>query len=132
MNNEIMEAIKKTLPTMQVEALKIELDKASRLPSVQKDLDSCREQISKLLSELNALRALEIYKNDLDKKSQAMEVEILKIKLCAESDKNAIIKELMFAAFRNPTIHKSFNKMIAVPAGGHTNNVTDHETTEVE
>jgi len=122
MNQEIIEAIQKSLPAIQMDALKTELAKAAKVADLEITITTLRKQIeierelqqslSKSLAEANA-RAKKT--EELELQERNLKVQMLEIKLQCEQVVSSNIKELAMAAFRNPTIHKSFNKPVAVP-----------------
>lgn len=136
MNEEILKAIANALPSMQMEALRAELKKASEYDNLCKAVNQLKDDNAKLKMELDKYKAIESQmqtairesndiKNSFEKKRSDIELQ------CANS-RIGDLKELMNAAFRNPTIHKSFNRHVPVPSNGYTNLVTELETTAVE
>jgi hypothetical protein len=137
MNQEILEALRKSLPSIQVDLLKAELAKAEKLATVEHQLAKAHEenkiiitQKDLLQSEVARLKAICKAEEELNKLKNEFEVERLKYQLAAEKEKTLAIKELAYAAFRNPTVIKNTSIPVAGSAhsAGWTQPIT--ETTE--
>ena len=122
MNQEIIEAIQKSLPAIQMDALKTELAKAAsvtqlqaQIKSLQDDLVSKDRQLSEAVSKRYEAEARAKKTDELAEQERNLKVQMLEIKLAAEINTANRVEALAMAAFRNPTIHKSFNKPVAVP-----------------
>lgn len=132
----ILKAIQDSLPKMQVEALQKELEKAAKFDQLTKDLQASRDAHSKLILEHDSLKKLE---NEMKQKLEEAlfvkrEFEIKKLQhelACAKEVTNAVTN-LAMAAFRNPTIVKSFNRNIPLKdneyASGSTMSESSYET----
>lgn len=142
MNEEILEAVKKSLPSMQVDLLKKELLQAGRVPGLESELATYRKNLADaqdVLATAKAacaeLRSREVKLADLEKKERDLEVSRLKYELEAQRSHFSSMKEIVLAAFRNPTVYKNFNKTIPDPGAnyqGATISVSGRESQSVE
>jgi len=121
MNQEILEAIKKALPSIQVDFLKEELAKAEKLKSVQMLLDDAQNKIKELSNkivtlnaEISSLNLLVKKEKDLKDIEEKFEVEKLKYQLQCEKEKLKSIENLTHTVFKNPRIVRTK----AVPVQG--------------
>jgi hypothetical protein len=128
MDKEILDAITKSLSNMQMTALKEELAKASLLASVQNDLQKLRDAHSKQNIEMNDLMSLDRKFVDLEKRELKLEVELLKKDIACANLTLSHVRDLAMAAFRNPTIYKTFNKQIPAQPGSFFNSTCEQET----
>lgn len=124
MNQEMLDAIKKVLPSIQIETLNEELARAKQLqPALEKIksfesmISQKNDEISKHQAEIRRLEGLVRTQAELDKVKNDFEIEKLKYQLQAEKDKLQAVKELTTAVFRNPT----FTKHTAVPVAMNNN-----------
>ncbi|MEO5348841.1 MAG: hypothetical protein H7836_04270 [Magnetococcus sp. YQC-3] len=143
MNKEILEAIAKTLPAMQAEILQRELTKAAAYDELKKKFDELAQvhkDATKIVVEYENRRQ-EIKDLELQLKAKTkeyedgkrdLELKMVKHELQCQMNVKQDLKDLMYAAFRNPTIHKSFSKSVPVNNMGWTTNVQDSETTTQE
>ena len=138
MNKEILEAVQKSLPAMQMDALKAELAKAESVPSLQSTINTLKSQIEsmnndrqKLVEQLNEVNVRAKKTEELKEQERNLRVKELEIKLQCEQAISSNIREMAMAAFRNPTITKSFNIPVAVPGSAQcTGYVTNEHVTE--
>lgn len=132
----ILKAIQDSLPKMQVEALQKELEKASKFDQLTKDLQASRDAHSKLILEHDALKKLEHeMKQKLEETlfiKREFEIKTLKIQLECAKEVTTAVTNLAMAAFRNPTVVKSFNRNIPLKnneyASGAVMNESSYET----
>jgi len=135
MNKEIMEAVTKHLPAMQMEVLKQELEKEKLVDSLRDEMAILKVDKAKLAKTIE-----DITKNMVDqdilkkrvevveKREQALELEILKKDVQCSKDTLVAVRDLAMAAFRNPTVYKSYNKPMEIQSGNYINQVTENET----
>lgn len=135
MNQEILEAIQKSLPTMQMDALKKELEKASMLDSIVNELNDYKNRLKEMADKYSKLLLIEDEMKrkilDAEKTVRDFEIKALKVQIDKHISVADNIKELAMAAFRNPTIYKSFNKMNRNP-GGYLEQYSESEQTSVD
>lgn len=124
MNQEVMDAIKKVLPSIQIETLNEELARAKQLQPALEKIKSFEtmivtknDEISKHQAEVRRLEGLVRTQAELDKIRNDFEIEKLKYQLQAEKEKHQAVKDLVSSVFRNPT----FVKHTAVPVAGSQN-----------
>lgn len=139
MDQSILEAITKSLPAMQMDALRKELEKADRYEGLAKEKEALRLEGINLAGQIMSLKdtlakhaALDAKTLEIEKRERNLELEMLKAKLSYESQSRNEIKELAYAAFRNPTVTKSYSRHVGVPSGGYTNVVSESERVEQE
>lgn len=139
MNQDILEAIAKSLPAMQMDSLRKELEKAKLYEQVAKEKQDelkissdLRLQLIIKDSQIIDLKKQVLTKEDLEKRERDLQLELLKGKAQCAEQKYEAVKDLAYAAFRNPTVVKSFNRHVGVPSGGYTNVVSESESTAVE
>lgn len=127
MTQEILEAIQKSLPAMQMDLLKKELDKAAKYDKLEKELQDSRNAHSALILKHDVLQKLEVEMKTEKEKAQLVqrdfELKKLEYELKVEKEKTQAIKELAYAAFRNPTVHKSYQ--VPVQNMGYTTQVSE-------
>lgn len=116
MNDELLEIIKKNLPAMQVDALKGELDKAAKVPDLEKrikELQACYEAEKKLSQDryytIITLEGRIKTDEELEKKKRDLENEGLKKDVQCAKDTLKAVSDLAHAAFRNPMVMKTYN-----------------------
>lgn len=121
MTKEIMELVAKSLPAMQVDALRGELKKASEHEELYKKVDTLSKQIKALEEENRKLKALELSYDELNKRTtqqnlnlekreRDLESAILKKELeCVKQSKNDIFT-LVSSVFRNTETRKTFSE----------------------
>lgn len=140
MNNEILEAIKKALPSMQVDVINNELFKARKYDTLIEQHNDLKNIHSKTLAEKEELykdkekikltqQQLETKIKEYEDLKQSLEIKMLKHELQCERNSNINLKDLMYAAFRNPTVHKSFSKNVVIPNNSYSNVVSESEYT---
>ncbi|HAB99729.1 MAG TPA: hypothetical protein DCE71_07910 [Parachlamydiales bacterium] len=132
MNNEILEAVRKTLPELQMKELQEALKKASDYDRVLNSYEECSRKRNELEREnIEFKSTVERCKNESLKAQEVIreyEIKELRTQLnCAEAIAKEI-KELAMAAFRNPTVVKSYNKQVPVPSGQFMQYATETET----
>ena len=130
MDQNILEAIQKSLPAMQMDALKKELEKASMHEKLMSQLTECQKENSALRFERDKLKKLEDEMKFEKEKAQFVQrdFELKKVQhelQCAKEITMAV-KDLAHAAFRNPEIHKNYH--VPVPNNGWTTPVTETTT----
>lgn len=115
MNQDILDAITKSLPSMQVDALKAELKKAERVPDLEKIIAHLREcdanfqkTNSQQRQEIERLKKFEVDDLRIREEKRMLDVKILEIKLIAKEETLKAVSDLAHAAFRNPTVVKTF------------------------
>ena len=125
MNQEMLDAIKKVLPSIQIETLNEELAKAKQLPAEQEkvkqhqaDSANLREQVRKHEAEISRLNGLVKTQAELDKIKNDFEIQKLTYQLQAEKEKHSAVKELVSAVFRNPTYIKDTQVPVAYNNNG--------------
>lgn len=135
MDQNILEAIQKSLPAMQMDALKKELEKAAMHEKLMSQLIECQKENSALRYERDSLKKLEVEMKTEKEKAQLVQrdIELLKVKheLQCQKEILASVKELAMAAFRNPTVYKNWNRMAPVegqPYSTHNLNGSETET----
>lgn len=139
MNKEILDAIVKTLPQMQVEALQAELKKAAEYSRLVERLNDMTNGSIKLTEEISTLKAklkkeedLAKYEEELRRQDQNLKITLLQKDLdCAKEVANEV-KQLAMAAFKNPTVTKTFNMPVAVHNQGYVGSGFGSETTSTE
>jgi hypothetical protein len=116
MTQEIMDIVAKSLPAMQVDALRSELAKAARVGGLEADIKVKESSIRDLQAKLGAaeeknrrIDSMEAKQAELDKKEQRLEVELLKKDVANKDYCIGMQKELMQCVFRNPTYTKSMS-----------------------
>lgn len=126
---QIMESVKKSLPTMQVEALKGELEKANQHEALVNDNKRRAAEKVDLQKEIDSLRKLVmdlekqiVRKEDLDLQERNLENKLLTNKAENLEARNSDLKELMHAAFRNPrfTTSETVTEDRTAPDYSHT------------
>jgi len=139
MDQSILDAISKALPAMQMDVLRNELQRASEyegLKQLNGELSSTIARQSKenveLTKKLIEHETLDTKRSILEAKERALDIELLKIKVSCAEEKYAAVKDLAYAAFRNPTVQKSYNRHVGIPSGGYQNLVSESETQTVE
>lgn len=114
MTQDILDAVAKSLPVMQMELLRKELENAARVPDLEKRLKDREQEISKLnqtaqhhwMADQKLKEAKERYE-DAFKKEAELKYELLKKDYECEKHVNANLKELMHAVFKNSTVRKN-------------------------
>ena len=140
MTEEILKAIQNSLPAMQVEVLKGELKKAEQLPMKDQEiarLNSELDRVKKNLSEEQIKRfdadARAKKTEELKDQERDIKVKMLELELRLEKDASGRVERLAMAAFRNPSVHKSYVTPVAIPGSrdcaGHMQTGTGSETT---
>jgi hypothetical protein len=116
MTQEIMDAIAKSVPSMQMEALKAELKKAEDLPSITAQYEARGKKIEELSDTINTLQIrarawenLATAEKALSLREQKLEVELLKKDLTCKQNVIDSQERLMMAVFRNPIFRKTMN-----------------------
>jgi molecular chaperone GrpE (heat shock protein) len=140
MDQNILDAIQKSLPAMQMDALKKELEKATMHDKLMSQLTECQKENSALRYERDGLKKLEVEMKTEKEKAQLMQrdFELLKVKHELECQKGIVnaVTNLAMAAFRNPTITKSFNRNIPLKnteyASGSTMSENSFETETID
>ncbi|MBK7892856.1 MAG: hypothetical protein IPJ84_18990 [Bdellovibrionales bacterium] len=136
MTKEIMDAIEKSLPSMQMEVLRKDLEKASKYDAVLSENSVLREKNNRLEIDLSSVRSkiakAETEISDAADVKRKFEIEKLKYELESQKCISREIRELAMAAFRNPTVIKSFSRQVAVPSGGYAHCASESETQSVE
>lgn len=137
MDQNILDAIQKSLPAMQMDALKKELEKAGYYDKLMSQLSECQKENSGLRYERDALKKLEIEMRTEKEKAQLIQrdFELKRLQHEVDTAKTVAkeIKELAMAAFRNPTIHKSYNRSIPLKNNEYSSGSTMSEyTSETE
>ena len=127
MDKELLEAITKSLPSMQMEALKKELDRVSKFDQISKDYQEKCSTISKLNIDISDLRNLVKREEDLKAREYKLEIELLKKDLECEKSKNSSMSSFMGQVFRNPVIMEHSNLAItgSQNCNGYTTPVTN-------
>lgn len=130
MDQNILEAIQKSLPAMQMDALKKELEKASMHDKLMSQLTECQKENSALRFERDKLKKLEDEMKFEKEKAQFVQrdFELKKVQheLQCEKEITMAVKDLAHAAFRNPEIYKNYQ--VPVPNNGWTTPVTETTT----
>lgn len=132
MTKEIMELVARSLPAMQVDALRGELEKAKNYELFARVNQDLRDENGKLEKENQRLRALELKVESIEKleaarevvfakREQAIENTLLKKELEYVKQSKADIFQLANAAFRNTEFKKSMY--------GSENNVSRNSNT---
>jgi DNA repair exonuclease SbcCD ATPase subunit len=142
MNNEILEAIQKSLPSMQMDALKAELAKLERLPALEKQIELLNKSLeeenkkySDMTSKYYEVNTRAKKTDELNKQENELKVKMLELELKLEKEASKRVEALAMAAFRNPTVHKSYykNETPANPSYGNLNSSTNGgETVSVD
>lgn len=142
MNQEILDAVAKALPKMQADVLHAELKKASEHQHLTSRVAELAQQLHD--AKLDAARLSLIVKKDEELKARELEVQnklrqleidLLKKDVQCANLVTSNVKELAMAAFRNPTVYKSYNKTIPDPNAnyqGATIDVRGNENTSIE
>lgn len=135
MTQEIMDLVAKSLPAMQVEALRSELAKAATVVTLQqtiKERDATIAEHRKTTADLERRARswddLEAKQKAVDVREQKLEVELLKEQLKSKDYCISMQKELMQCAFKSPVYHKYTNEQIPVPSGTFLQNHNKSET----
>jgi hypothetical protein len=109
MNKEILDIIEKNLPTLQMAALRTELQKAASFEPMQKTIQEKDEIIKKFADRIVELEILERKEKELENKKIDLElrernltIKILEIKLEMTNQNNNNMKDLVNAVFRSP------------------------------
>ena len=109
MNQEILSAIEKSLPSLQMEALRNELKKAQAFEDMQKKIQEQEGTIKKFADRIIKLEVLERReqefenkKIDLDQRERNLSIKILETKLEMTIKNNENMKDLVNAVFRSP------------------------------
>lgn len=135
MNKEIIDAITKSLPAMQVEVLNQELKKAGeyetlklRFEDLNKEASKYLDTITRLTKQIKSEEELSIREAAISDRERRYELEILKKDAQCSKDTLVAVRDLAMAAFRNPTVYKSYNKPMEIQSGNYINQVTENET----
>lgn len=136
MNEEILDAIEKSLPSIQMEVLRKELEKASKHDDLVTSNKVLNDKSHRLEVELSYARS-KIAKAEAEQSEAAeikrkFEIEKLKYELEAQKVISREIRELAMAAFRNPTVTKSFNRQVIVPSGDYLQSAAEFEVKTIE
>jgi len=114
MTKEIMDLVTKSLPAMQVEALRSELAKAARVPELEKanaDLreryDACNQKLLALENRVKKQEEIDAKLADIAKREQRFEVELLKKDVESHKMTASMQNDLIRAAFKSPAIQRS-------------------------
>lgn len=143
MSPEILEAVQKSLPARQMDALKAELAKAATVPGLnaqilqaQNRLDAEQKAHAETRTKLSEVDARAKKTEELEKKERDLKVQMLELELRLEREKYQAIDRLVYAAFRNPTISKSYTAPVVVPGSatcaGFQTTGSGHETTTAD
>lgn len=139
MLEELLEAVKKNLPQMQVELLRQEFKKAEEFDGLIKEKErllnekrQLQDSINSLTTQLVSLKQQMKPQEELEKRERDLQLTLVNNNLKAEQDKNNQLRELMYAAFRNPTVNKSFIQPFMNQQTGYMNTGSGNETTTVE
>lgn len=132
MDQNILDAIQKSLPAMQMDALKKELEKAGHYDKLILQLSECQKENSGLRYERDSLKKLESEMRTEKEKAQLIQKDFELKRLQHEVDSAKLvakeIKDLAMAAFRNPTITKSFNRNIPLKNSEYSAGSSLYET----
>lgn len=129
MNQQILDAIAKSLPAMQVEVLRAELDKAAQFESLQNTISNLKEERSALQKEVGLLRQLQLSEHAIKDREYKLELTLAKKELEYIQNSRHELKELMHAAFRNVHVHRRIN---GTGDGSNNGYTTREETTHHE
>lgn len=139
MNSAILEAVRKSLPEMEMAALKAELAKAERLASVEAALSDARKSLDVSLAankvletKVAILEAKLIVQDAFERRERDLRVTLLETELKAQAASKQDLFALMNAAFRNTVRNRSINDVVVLPGsngcGSYTNTVVKTET----
>jgi hypothetical protein len=127
---EIMNAVSKSLPAMQVDALKAELAKATEVDGLRNQAKDSEKLITDLKVKLYEQNTLDQKLRDADTrlatalaKERQLELDLLKKDYACEQRVTQNLKELMQTVFRNPSYTTSKSQEVA-----DTNNVHNKAT----
>lgn len=136
MNKEILDAVTKHLPSMQMEVLKQELYKAQKYEELTNEITTLNIENMNLLKKVKDLsdkisneEMLNKRVQAVEKREMALDVELLKKEIECHKFTLQKVYDLSVMAFRNPTVYKNYNRGIAIPSGGYASTVCDSETT---
>lgn len=133
MNSEILAAIQKTLPAMELEVIKSELKKASEYEGLKTVIDQQQLINNDLTKNIRELKILIDTKNneidDLNKKitvfinreNQIQQIEIkqemysLNYQLNSQREMNEKFMDLVKTIFKNPTVSTTVSKHVTTP-----------------
>lgn len=131
MDQKILDAIQQSLPAMQMDALRKELDRAKMHDNVLDEFkelkvryDLRQNEVNQLTSQVSELKNKILKQEELDKREQKLEVELMKKDLACAQQILAGVKELAMAAFRNPTIMKTYYRQENLEPGQCSNPVS--------
>jgi hypothetical protein len=134
LNEDLMKVVANSLPAMQVEALKKELDRAGlydyhagQIEDLKKDIGLKANRILELEAFKKHSEALDLREATLLKREQELEIQLLKKDVSCLKETNAQIKDLMHAAFKNTIQRKFINGNGANNTYSSSTETTEHE-----
>lgn len=137
MQTELLELIKKSLPSMQVDALKVELEKAARVPSLEskivnleKNLKETEDKHSQSLTRISEMSKEIADQKDLERRERSLKITLLEKEVSLINQSKSDLFELMKYAFRNPVIVHSKDKPVTVKDSMGNQYVQTHIETE--
>lgn len=119
MNEEILEAVKKALPSIQVDVLKKELDKAARFEILQKEHEATHKKNNELHNAITELREKEVEYNKVSELKRNYELVKTQHELECAKKSYSDVKELFYAALRNPEYRRTGFTPMAIPSGSY-------------
>lgn len=118
-DKNILEVITKSLPTMQMEVLKGELDKAAKFDTLSTSFNNMSTELTNVKAARDTLLKQEIEFNKVQEERRNLANQILQIQLDCKKEVITELKNLMMAVFRNPTYTTSGTQAVSIPSGGY-------------